>query len=51
MHDDHVEGILAVAGALDHPLELGPLVVGRGRAGLHVLGDHAPAALGRPGLV
>ena len=49
VHDDHVEGVLAVAGALDHALELGAFVVGRGRAGLHVLGDRAPAALRRPG--
>ncbi len=50
VHDDHVERVLAVAGALNHPLELGPLVVGRRGAGLDVLGDHGPAALRDPGL-
>ena len=47
VHDDDVEGVLAVAGALDHALELGALVVGRRGAGLDVLGHHGPAAAAR----
>ncbi len=50
VHDNDVEGVLAVAGALDHALELTPLVVGRRGAGLDVLGGDAPAALADPGL-
>ena len=50
VHDDHVEGVLAVAGALDHLLELGPLVVGGRGAGLDVLGGEGPAALRHPGM-
>ena len=48
VHDDIIEGVLAVAGALDHLLELGPLVVGGRGAGLDVLGGEGPAALRHP---
>jgi hypothetical protein len=48
VHDNHVERVLAVTGALDHALELGPLVVGRRGAGLDVLGHDLHAACGGP---
>ena len=49
VHDDDVERVLAVAGALDHALELRALVVGGRSTGLNIFGCDAPAALGDPG--
>ena len=33
MHDDDLERAVVIAGALDHPLKLGPVVVHGGSAG------------------
>ncbi|KTQ88028.1 hypothetical protein NS226_17425 [Aureimonas ureilytica] len=43
VNDDDVEWAVAVGGALDHALELGPRVVGGRRAGLDVFGEKRPA--------
>jgi hypothetical protein len=49
VHDDYVEGVLAVAGALDHLLENAPLVVGRRRARLDEFSTNLPLLRLAPG--
>ena len=48
VHDDHVEDVLSVTGALDHPLELGSPIVGRGCAELDVFGRNESNHAARP---
>ncbi|KQP36066.1 hypothetical protein ASF25_14030 [Methylobacterium sp. Leaf100] len=43
VHDDDVEGAVAVTGAFDHPLELGSRIVHRRGARLDILDDDRPA--------
>jgi hypothetical protein len=42
VHDDDVVGVIVVEGAVDHPLQLGAVVVGRRGARLDVLADEGP---------
>ena len=48
VHDDDVERVVAVTGALDHALKLRPLVIGSGCAGLNVLCSNRRTALSNP---
>jgi hypothetical protein len=43
MDDNHVDRTIVVAGALDHPLKLRPMVVHGRSAGLDIFGDDMPA--------
>ncbi len=44
VHDDHVKRRWLGRRRIDHPLEFWPTVIGRGDAGLDVVGDNLPAA-------
>ena len=43
---DHIERRRLGGGRVDHPLEFGPPIIGRGQAGLDIVSDDLPAARG-----
>nr|WP_287987768.1 hypothetical protein [Acidiphilium sp.] len=49
MHQHGVEGPIGAGGGVDHPLELGPAVIGGGCARLDEAGNDICSFLSRPG--